>query len=185
MQKIFHTIILIFVFSSLFSQAKSVRRFEIKTNLLNLAAVGPSAGLEYNLKDNSSIMFSLASGHIDYGDFGGVTKYKTATVEYRKYFLDNVLFFGPYIKNIMKEVEWRQYIVAGVIPIGRNRGFVGNGFSAGVTTGIKIHLSKTIVMELNNQLGYGHYYTMTDKYNNFSSGNYFDTRIGLWFGFRL
>ncbi len=155
---------------------------------MNLAAAGPSAALEYNVRNNSSIMFSLASGHIDYGDFGGVTKYKTATIEYRKYFLDNVLFFGPYIKNIMKQVESRQSIVGVSLlafTIGSNRDFVGNGFSAGITTGIKVHLSKTIVMELNNQLGYGRYYKMTDKYNNFPSGNYFDTRVGLWFGFRL
>ncbi len=185
MKKIIYTIILVFVFSALFSQSKNEKRFEVKTNLLNLAAAGPSAGVEYSLKNNNSFMISLASGQIDYGDFGGITRYKTATVEYRKYFLDNVLFFGLYIKNIQKKVEWRKYVIAGVIPIGRDRDFTGNGISAGLSTGIKVQVYRRIELEFNTQLGYGRYYQMADGYNNFPTGNYLDTRIGLWLGFKL
>jgi len=40
-------------------------------------------------------------------------------------------------------------------------------------------------VELNPQIGYGHYYKMTDKFNSLPTGNYLDARIALWFGFRL
>ncbi len=189
MQKIIYTIILVFIFSSLFSQAKkNERRFEIKTNLLNLAAAGPSAGLEYWLKNNNSFMVSLASGHIDYADFGGITRYKTATVEFRKYSYYSSglgLFFGPYIKNTQKKVEWQKYVVAGVIPIGRDRDFTGNGISAGLSAGIKVQISNRVHLEFNTQFGYGRYYRMADGYNNLPTGNYLDTRMGLWLGFQF
>jgi hypothetical protein len=42
------------------SQSKHTGTFEIKTNLLNLIAAGPSLGLEYDLQNNFTIMFSAA-----------------------------------------------------------------------------------------------------------------------------
>jgi hypothetical protein len=187
MRKIACTIVLMAMFSSAFSQAKNKSRFEIKTNLLNLIAGGPSAGLEYSLQKDWGIMLSAASGRIDYGDFGGVTRYKTTTLECRKYFSDQLLFIGPYIKNIEKQVSWQESVVGGTIPfsVGKNRDFIGNGFSAGATSGIKFPLSGNLNLELNSQLGYGRYYKMADKNNNLPSGNYLDARIGLWFGFRF
>ena len=189
MQKIIYTIFFAIIFSSLFSQNKKTEKhFEIKTNLLNLAAAGPSAGLEYFLKNKNSFMVSLASGHIDYADFGGITRYKTATVELRNYssYSSGVqLFFGPYLKNIQKKVTRQKYVVAGVIPIGRNRDFIGNGISAGMSAGMKIKIYDRLHFEFNTQLGYGRYYQMADGYNNFPSGNYFDTRMGLWLGFQF
>jgi hypothetical protein len=77
------------------SQSKHTGTFEIKTNLLNLIAAGPSLGLEYDLQNNFTIMFSAAKGRIDYGDFGGVTRYTTSTFELRKYSENKLLFIGP------------------------------------------------------------------------------------------
>jgi len=172
-------------FSSTFCQTKNKSQFEIKTNLLNLIALGPSAGLEYTLQKNYSMMISFASGKIDYGDFGGITRYKTSTFELRKYSTDKLFFIGPYLKNINKQIFWQESIIAGIIPIGKDRDFIGNGFSLGATTGFKLPVSKKIRFEMSAQIGYGHYYKMADKYNNFPSGNYVDARIALWLGIRL
>lgn len=176
---------MLFLFISLFSQKRHEYNFEIKTNLLNLIALGPSAGLEFSLQNNCSIMISLASGKIDYGDFGGITKYKTSTLELRKYSTDKIFFAGPYLKNISKHVFWQESVIAGIIPIGKDRDFIGNGFSLGATTGFKLPVSKKIRLEMSTQIGYGHYYRMADKNNNFPSGNYVDARIALWLGFML
>ena len=192
---------MLFLFISLFSQKRYEHNFEIKTNLLNLIALGPSAGLEFSLQNNCSIMISLASGKIDYGDFGGITKYKTSTLELRKYSTDKIFFAGPYLKNISKQciillqyflciniskqVFWQESVIAGIIPIGKDRDFIGNGFSLGATTGFKLPVSKKIRLEMSSQIGYGHYYRMADKNNNFPSGNYVDARIALWLGFML
>ena len=187
MRKIVCAILLMMMFGSAFSQSKNKSPVEIKTNLLNLIAGGPSAGLEYSLQKNWSIMLSIASGRIDYGDFGGITRYKTTTLEFRKYFYDHLLFAGPYIKNIEKQISWQESIIGGTIPfsVGQDRDFTGNGLSAGITTGIKFPLSYKLNLELNSQLGYGRYYEMTDKKNNLPSGNYLDARIGVWLGFRF
>jgi hypothetical protein len=167
------------------SQSKHTGTFEIKTNLLNLIAAGPSLGLEYDLQNNFTIMFSAGRGRIDYGDFGGVTRYTTSTFELRKYSENKLLFIGPYLKNINKKVLSTQSIIAGMIPVGKERDFVGNGLSIGASTGIKFPLSHHLNVELNPQIGYGHYYKMTDKFNSLPTGNYLDARIALWFGFRL
>lgn len=184
MRKIVCTLFSIIFVTSAFCQETKDRRFEIKTNLLNLIAAGPSAAAEYNLRNNRSIMLSVAAGHIDYGDFGGITKYKTTTLEYRKYFADNILFVGPYIKNIQKQVLWQQSYLL-YFTIGQDRDFKGNGLSAGTSFGAKFRVSRKARVEINYQMGVGRYYNMRDKYGNLPSGNYFDTSIGIWFGFRI
>lgn len=166
-------------------QAKNKHKLEIKTNLLNLVAVGPSVALEYKLKENKSVMFSVASGHLDYGDFGGVTTYRTATFEFRHYLYDNLVFIGPYLKNIDKRVFRKQFFMDGTIPftIGENRDFAGNGLSIGASFGIKLVLMSKLNLDINSQLGYGRFYKMTDKYANLPSGNYLDARMGIWLGY--
>lgn len=182
MPKLICAVILIITSNYIFGQTKN--RFEIKTNLLNLVAKGPSAGFEYGVSKDWSVMLAVASGQMDYGDFGGITRYKTVSLEGRKYFSDQLFFIGPYFKNIEKQVSWNKTVVGGTIPIsiGKDRNFIGHGLSAGVTTGVKFSIYKKFKIELNYQLGYGHYYQMADKYNNLPSGNYLDTRIGLWLG---
>jgi hypothetical protein len=185
MRIIVYTIITLLMFNLGNAQQKDKRQLEVKTNLANIAAGGPSAALEFRLRNNWSSMVSIASGHIDYGDFGGVTRYKTITLEARKYATDNCYFIGPYIKNIGKKVKQEQSYVGGTIPytIGQDRDFIGNGFSAGASFGIKFSISQKINLELNDQIGFGHYYRMKDKNNNLPSGNYLDARIALWIGF--
>ncbi len=185
MAQLYSLIVLILISSSACSQVKNNRTFEIKTNLLNLIAAGPSIGLEYDLPKNCSIMFSVANGRIDYGDFGGITSYTTSTAELRKYSQNKLFFIGPYLKNINKKVSATPSVVAGMIPVGKERNFVGNGLSTGGSIGIKFPLSNNLRCELNSQIGFGHYYKMTDKVNNLPSGNYLDARIALWFGYRF
>jgi hypothetical protein len=187
MRKFWVTLVFLSMAIIAYAQANNKYKFELKTNLLNLIAVGPSVALEYKLKENKSVMFSLASGHIDYGDFGGITRYKTATFEFRHYFYDNIVFIGPYLKNINKRVFWEQSFISGSIPftIGQNRDFAGYGLSACASLGIKFVLISKFNVDINSQLGYGRFYKMIDKYANLPSGNYFDTRIGIWFGYVL
>ncbi len=185
MNQLYSILAFILISSSAISQTKNDNAFEIKTNLLNLIAAGPSIGLEYDLQKNSTIMFSIAKGRIDYGDFGGVTRYTTSTFELRKYSGNKLFFIGPYLKNINKKVFSTQSIVAGTIPVGKERDFVGNGLSIGGSIGIKVPLTNNLSCELNSQIGLGRYYKMKDKTNNLPSGNYLDARIALWFGFRF
>jgi hypothetical protein len=49
----------------------------------------------------------------------------------RKYSENKLLFIGPYLKNINKKVLSTQSIIAGMIPVGKERDFVGNGLSIG------------------------------------------------------
>lgn len=105
MRKVIYTIIIFLIFNTGYGQLRDNRQFEVKTNLFNIAAAGPSIALEFSLPHNWSSMFSVASGRIDYGDFGGVTRYKTLTLEGRKYAADNIFFIGPYIKNIKKQIN--------------------------------------------------------------------------------
>jgi hypothetical protein len=187
MRKIIYIIIIFLIVNTGYAQLTKNREIEIKTNLFNIAAAGPSAALEFRLAHNWSSMLSVASGHIDYGDFGGLTKYHTITFECRKYDADKFFFIGPYLKNIKKQVDQKSSYVAGTIPftIGKNRDFTGNCLSAGASFGVKFPISRRLNLELNNQTGFGHYYTMKDKGNNLPSGNYLDERIALWIGFRL
>lgn len=187
MRKIIYTIIIFLIVNAGYAQLTNNRQFEVKTNLLNIAAAGPSGALEFTLSHNWSSMLSVASGHIDYGDFGGLTRYNTITFECRKYDVDKFFFIGPYIKNIKKQVNQKSSYIGGTIPfnIGKDRDFTGNGLSAGASFGVKFPLSHRFNLELNNQTGFGHYYTMKDRGNNLPSGNYLDERIALWLGFRL
>jgi len=185
LKKIYFLVISTLLITSLFAQTTDKNRFEIKTNLINLIARGPSAGLEYRLGKNRSFMISLASGKIDYGDFGGITWYKTSTFEFRKYSSDKIFFAGPYLKNITKQIFWQTSVIAGIIPIGQDRNFIGNGVSAGATTGFKLPVSKKLKLEMSSQIGFGKYYKMSDKNNNLPSGNYLDARIALWLGFQF
>lgn len=186
MKKTFCTIVLLLVFTSVFSQKKYNSRFEIKTNLLNILATGPSVALEYRLNKNWSTMLSLASGKIDYRDFG-VTNYKTSTFEFRKYALHQTLFIGPYLKDIRKQVYREEIVSSASIPVllAGNRDFLGNGLSGGVTMGLKLPLSHNLALEFNSQIGIGHYYQMNDNFGNLPSGTYLDARLGLWLGFRF
>ena len=187
MRKIIYTIIIFLIVNTGYAQLTNNRQFEIKTNLLNIAAAGPSGAVEFRIADNWSSMLSVASGHIDYGDFGGLTKYHTITFECRKYDGDKFFFIGPYLKNIKKQVNQKSSYVGGTIPltIGKDRDFTGNGLSAGASFGVKFPISHRFNLELNNQTGFGHYYTMKERGNNLPSGNYLDERIALWIGFRL
>ena len=185
MRIIICTIITLLMFTLGNAQQNDKHRFEIKTNLANIVALGPSAAVEFRMQNNWSSMFSIASGHIDYGDFGGVTRYKTLTFESRKYASDNHFFIGPYIKAIEKRITREQTIIGGIIPIGQDRDFIGNGLSAGASLGMKFSVSPKLNLELNDQIGFGHYYSMKDKNNNLPSGNYLDARIALWIGFKL
>lgn len=187
MRKIIYTTIVFLIFNTGYAQLRDKRQFEVKTNLFNIAAAGPSIALELSLNHNWSSMFSVASGRIDYGDFGGVTRYKTITFECRRYAADKFFFIGPYIKNIKKRVNQESSYIGGTIPftIGQDRDFTGNGLSAGASFGMEFTISHRFNFELNNQTGFGHYYTMKDKGNNLPSGNYLDERIALWIGFLL
>lgn len=185
MRKIVCLILVIILCNSVHSQIQHKLKYEVKTNLFNLAAIGPSIGLEYQLKNNNTVMFSFASGKIDYGDFGGLSRYKTTTVEYRKFSPDKIFFVGPYLKNIRKQVYQRESYISGTIPIGQDRDFLGNGLSAGATLGSKLSIFYRFSIELNAQVGYGMYYNMSDKFNNIPSGRYLDARIALWLGYQF
>lgn len=187
MRMIVYLIPIMTICNSVFSQVKKKHNYEIKTNLLNIIASGPSLALEYGLRENSTVMLSFASGKIDYADFGGLSKYKTTTLEFRKYSPGHIFFIGPYLKNIQKQVYWRESYIGGTIPftIGKNRDFLGNGLSIGASFGAKFNIFYKFKIELSSQLGLGHYYKMSDKFNNIPSGNYLDTRIALWLGYRI
>ena len=98
MRKIIYTTIILLLFNTAYAQRKDKHLFEIKTNLFNIAAAGPSVALEFSLPHNWSSMFSVASGRIDYGDFGGVTMYRTITVEGRKYAANSIFLLTPILK---------------------------------------------------------------------------------------
>ena len=187
MKKITFTNVFLLIVVYTVAQTKCNNGLEIKTNLLNLVALGPSIGIEYNLKNDWTGMLSLASGKLDYGDFG-VTNYKTVTLEYRKYGLHNTMFVGTYLKNIQKRV-FRDEVVSSstAIPFSiiNKRDFIGNGLSAGATFGFKFLLYSNFSLELNSQIGVGRYYQMNDNTGNLPSGTYLDARLGLWLGFKF
>ncbi len=181
MKKFILLLLLLILQLNLFAQKKP----SIKTNLLNLVAQGPSAAIELPLNDKS-LMYSYDSGKIDFGDVGGLMKYRTSTLELRKHIYE--FYYGVYLKYIDKKVERTEVYFDGTIPftMGKNRYFTGNGFSTGGTIGFELYAWKKLNFDFNFQLGYGRYFYMKEVFpENYPSGNFLDTRLAAWIGYRL
>lgn len=184
MKKIFFAISFnLFCFYCFSQQNKREKNVTINTNVLNLFAKGPSIAVDIPLGRKISIMASAASGQHNYGNLGGLHKYKSLELEIRNH-RDNT-YFGGYIKQVTKTVnsEKASFIF---IPISYDRDFKGNAFAFGGTTGIEAYVGKRLHLDFNGQIGFGSYYKMTEKYPyNLPASNFVDFRMAFWVGFRL
>ena len=178
MKKFIPLFLLLILQFNLFAQKKP----SVKTNLLNLVAQGPSAAIELPFKDKC-LMLSYASGKINFGDVGGLMKYQTSTLELRRHMYE--FYYGGYVKYINKKVNSQSHSFLW-LPIGKDRFFRGNGFTAGGLMGFELYAWKKLNFDFNFQLGYGRYIHMKDAFpQNLPSGNFIDTRLAAWVGYRL
>lgn len=181
--KILLTAIFIFSCCCCFSQKYWINKPLIKTNVINLFMKGPSLAVDIPVGKSLSIMPSAQFGQFNWGDIGGLHKYKSIEAELKKHKRDT--YFGAYIKHVTKEVysEKKDFIF---IPVSYDRSFKGNGFAIGATGGIEIPVIKRFYADFNFQLGGGMFYKMNDKFNyNLPNTNFLDYRIACWVGYRL
>lgn len=183
MIKTFLTVILTFCCCCCFSQKYWVNKPLIKTNVINLFMRGPSVAYDFPIGGNMSIMPSAQFGKFNWGNFGGLHKYKSLEAELKTHKRDT--YFGAYLKHITKEVYSEEKSIV-FIPISYDRNFKGNALAIGATAGIEIPVVKRFYIDFNCQLGGGIFYKMTDKYYyNLPNANFVDCRIACWAGFRL
>lgn len=184
MKKVIFTISLILLCFCCFSQKEWIRRPVIQTNIFNLLGQGPSLALDIPVSKKISIRPSAAFGKFNWGDFGGLHKYKSYETEVKKH--RNNSYYGGYIKHITRTVNSEEKDIVVFIPISYDRNFKGNAFAVGALTGIEAPLGKRFIIDLNFQLGYGRYYKMTEEFAyNLPSANFIDLRVAFWIGFRL
>lgn len=183
MIKIIFTIFLAFFCFCCFSQDEWDKRPVIKTNIFNLLMRGPSIALDIAVGKTVSIMPSAAYGKFNWGNFGGLHKYKSFEAEVRKH--EKNTYYGVYIKHTTKTVNSEKAAIV-YIPISYDRNFKGNGIAFGASTGIEAPLWKRFNIDFNVQLGYGRFYKMTDKFSyDLPSGKFIDYRMAFWVGFQL
>lgn len=155
----------------------------LETNIFNLFMCGPSIALDIPVSKNISIRPSVQSGKFNWGNFGGLHKYKSFEAEIKKHSRDT--YFGGYIKHVTKEVNSKENDIV-FIPVSYDRNFKGNAIAFGAVAGFEIPVVKRFYIDFNFQLGGGIFYKMTDKLSyNLPNDNFLDYRIACWIGYRL
>ena len=183
MKKVIFLVILTAICQCCFSQKYWVNKPLIKTNIINWFMKGPSLAVDIPIGKSMSIMPSAQFGQFNWGNIGGLHKYKSIEAELKKHKRDT--YFGAYVKLITKGVYSvkKDFIF---IPISYDRSFKGNAFAIGATGGIEIPVVKRLYIDFNFQVGGGLFYKMTDKFTyNLPNDHFLDYRIGCWVGYCL
>lgn len=109
MRRIIFTITLIFLCFYCFSQEKWDKSPVIKTNIFTLFMSRPSIALDVPISKKISIMPSASCGKFNWGDFGGLHKYKSYEVEVKSH-RGNV-YYGGYLKHTTKTIYSEEKIL--------------------------------------------------------------------------
>lgn len=124
-------LLFLFALQTMFAVSTFSQNYSVRTNLLNLAAKGPSLGLGKYLNENSEILFTFSNGKFEPFLTVDSYKYSTAHLEYRwesGYFLWGKPYIGGYLRYIHKRNMSEGYTAG---PYGlfskESRNFNGNG----------------------------------------------------------
>ena len=165
------------------------QEYSIRTNLFNLAAKGPSIGFGKYLKNNTEILVTYSNGHFAPFLTEDYYKYSTIHLEYRKksgYYLWGKFYYGGYVRFINKKIITEGYSGG---PYGifskKERNFIGNGASIGLTTGTEWEINKKWVIDFNNLIGAGKYLKQIDYAAHNKIPVFLDIRIALQIGYRF
>ncbi|MBC7912622.1 MAG: DUF3575 domain-containing protein [Pyrinomonadaceae bacterium] len=174
-------VLFLFVLLSLFQSPvfSQNSKFAISTNLLNLAAKGPSVALSYKATPHLSYQIYVSQGRLTEN-----YNFKTALIEMKYAFWD-FMYVGPYLRYIEKRVQ-REGITdnTGLFST-PDRNFYGQGISSGLTLGIKPIESDKLMVECFAGLGYGRFVKQIDYDNPKDRRSAFpDARVGLLVGFK-
>ncbi len=150
------------------------KKFSVNTNLLNLAAQGPSLSLEYKLFPKWSIQAYASKGEINALDY---YKYATIILDF-KFKINESLYLSPYVRYIEKDIYNPGESGVSYFDIFQ-RDFKGKGISIGQAITYKIILNKTFNLESFVGGGYG---TFLKKEGDKPGNNFIDLRIGLLTG---
>jgi hypothetical protein len=166
----------------------------IRTNLLNLAAKGPSVTFGKSIGDRSEILLTYSLGKFSPFLTEDFYRYFTAHIEYRKkddtysnFIVSNLYFYyGGYLRYIHKRILSQGYDAG---PYGifakEPRNFVGSGLAAGLTMGYEWAVNDRWLIDLNTLLGAGKYLSQVDYSGHNAINLFLDTRIALQLGYRF
>ena len=125
-------------------------RFAIRTNLLHDALLLPALGAEWRVNRHVGIRLdgSLARWN---GDRGKVQKVWLLNPEARWYLLDGKRFYAG-VSGSYGEYNIYKYPIGSFLS--KDTGYQGTTWSAGVTTGYQLYLSRCFSIDFNLGLGY-------------------------------
>ena len=160
------------------------KRFSLSTNVLNLAAEGPSLSLSYQYSPKLAFQVYVSSGNFDRYLSSGEYQFKTAVLD-TKFFVGQQFYAGPYFRYIDKRVK-REGFVDHTGFIGQSeRDFHGHGMSAGVLLGWKVYGSRALDIETFAGTGYGKFLWQKDYSGQNKKTGFIDGRVGLLVGLKL
>ncbi|HEX8378814.1 MAG TPA: DUF3575 domain-containing protein [Pedobacter sp.] len=162
------------------SASSQDKKFAVSSNILNLAALGPSVAFTYNATPRIGYQVYASQGAIWVFDY----EFKTVIAEMRYTFWD-YLYVGPYVRYIEKRVVRENEINSAAVFTVAGRNFYGKGISSGINLGFKYIDTKKVNLEAFAGLGYGRFIKQIDyDYPNDDRGGFPDARIGLLLGYK-
>lgn len=181
--------VLLFLTGSAFTFPVLAQEYSIRTNVLNIIARGPSVTFGKNMNKHSGLLLTWSFGRLAPFFLEDSYKYSTLHAEYRwhnPHYTKWKPYAGAYSRYIHKRIfttgyEAGPYGIFSKAP----RNFIGNGLSAGLTSGMEWSVNRTWFIDFNTLLGAGKYLSQIDYAGHDRINFFLDTRIALQIGFRL
>ncbi|HEY0057049.1 MAG TPA: DUF3575 domain-containing protein [Pedobacter sp.] len=175
--KTFCQIFFVIISLSVYAQDK---KFALSSNLLNLAALGPSVAFTYNTSPRIGYQIYASTGSISAFEYD----FKTVIAEVRYTFWDYV-YVGPYIRYIEKRVVREgSPNQTGLFTI-PGRDLDGQGLSSGLVGGFKAIDTKKVNMEAFAGLGLGKFTSQIESGHRQKPTSWFpDARVGFLIGYK-